>query len=81
MRGTIRSAKMLGSAIREVRRATNLTQADLGQKTGLRQATISNLENGEGGTLESLFKILTELKMEIRLEIRATSQPDLDALF
>ena len=63
------------------RRATGLTQSDPGQKTGLRQPTISSLENGAGGTLESLFKILTVLNFEVRLEARSTAQPDLDDLF
>ena len=81
MRTVIRSAKTLGSSLRGARRAADLTQSDLGLKTGLRQATISNLENGEGGTLESLFKVLTALKLEMRLETRSTSQPDLDEIF
>lgn len=81
MRVIVRSAKTLGTAIREARRAAGLTQSGLGQKTGLRQATISSLENGAGGTLESLFKILTVLNLEVRLEARSTSQPDLDDLF
>ena len=81
MRSVIRSTKALGSTIREARRMAGLTQFDLGRKTSLRQATISSLENGEGGTLESLFKLMTELKLEMRLETRSTSQPDLDEIF
>jgi HTH-type transcriptional regulator/antitoxin HipB len=81
MRNIIRSAKTLGSSIREARRAAGLTQSDLGLKTALRQATISSLENGEGGTLESLFKVLTALKLEMRLEARSTSRSDLDEIF
>jgi len=77
----MRSARTLGPAIREARRESGLTQTDLGLKTGLRQATISNIEKGEGGTLESLFKILTVLKLEMRLETRSIAGPDLDALF
>lgn len=81
MRTVIRSAKTLGSALREARRAAGLTQRELGQKTSLRQATISSLENGEGGTLDSLFKVVTELKLEMRLETRSTSPADLDEIF
>ena len=81
MRTVIRSAQILGTALREARRAAKLTQTNLGQKTGLRQATISSFENGEGGTLDSLFKVMTELKLEMRLETRSTAQPDLDDLF
>ncbi len=81
MREVIRSASVLGPLIRQARREHGLTQADLGLKTGLRQATISSIENGEGGTLDSLFKLLTALKLEMRLEPRSTAQADLDALF
>lgn len=81
MRAVIRSASVLGPLIRQARREQGLTQADLGLKTGLRQATISSIENGEGGTLDSLFKLLTALKLEMRLEPRSTAQADLDALF
>jgi HTH-type transcriptional regulator / antitoxin HipB len=46
-----------------------------------RQATISNLENGEGGTLASVFRVLTVLKLDMKIVTRATSQPDLDDIF
>jgi HTH-type transcriptional regulator/antitoxin HipB len=81
MRAIVRSPKTLGTSIREARRAAGLTQAELGLQSGLRQATISSLENGDGGTLESLFKVVTILKLEMRLETRSTTQPDLDELF
>lgn len=81
MRTTIRSTKTLGASVREARRAAGFTQSELGLKTGLRQATISSLENGEGGTLESLFKVLTVLNLEVRLVVRSTSQQDLDDIF
>jgi HTH-type transcriptional regulator/antitoxin HipB len=81
MEPVIRSAKALGASIRKARRAAGLTQTDLGLGTGLRQATISSLENGEGGTLESLFKLCTFLKLEMRLVPRSTMQPELDEIF
>lgn len=81
MRSVIRSNAILGTSLNEARRAAGLTQLELGRRTGLRQATISSLENGEGGTLESLFKLLTELKLDLRLAPRATDQPELDELF
>ena len=77
----IRSTKILGVSLREARRKAGLTQTDLGLKTGLRQATISNLESGEGGTLESLFKILMALELEIELGTRSSSQTRLDEIF
>lgn len=81
MRSVIRSSQAIGSSLKEARRTAGLTQIELGRRTGLRQATISSLENGEGGTLESLFKLLTELKMDLRLEPRSTDLPDPDDIF
>ena len=81
MRSVIRSAQGMGTSLKEARRTAGLTQLELGRRTGLRQATISSFENGEGGTLESLFKLLSELKLDLRLEPRSTDLPDLDSIF
>lgn len=81
MQLVIRSTEAMGSSLREARLSLGLTQLELGRRTGLRQATISRLENGEGGTLESLFKLLSALKMDLRLEPRSTDLPDPDDIF
>lgn len=73
----IRSANMLGAAIRNA----SYTQTDLARKTGLRQATISGLENGEGGSIVSLFKLCMALDLDLKLEPCSTHVPDLDAMF
>jgi HTH-type transcriptional regulator/antitoxin HipB len=77
----IRSSKTFGQALRRARRAAGLTQAELGARTQLRQATISSLENGEGATLDTVFAVLTELKLEIQLGDRSTAAPALDDIF
>jgi len=77
----IRSPKSFGQALRRARRAAGLTQAELGARTQLRQATISNLENGEGATLETVFAVLTTLKLDITLSDRAADTPALDDIF
>ena len=58
MPSVVRSPKLLGEALRRARRAAGLTQTELGQRTNLRQATISSLENGEGATLDTVFAVL-----------------------
>lgn len=77
----IRSPKSLGQALRRARREAGLTQTELGAHTQLRQATISNLENGEGATLETVFAVLTTLKLDITLSARAADTPALDDIF
>lgn len=77
----IRSQDSMGSALRDARRRANLTQQDLGLKTGLRQATISRLEGGGGGTLDTVFKVTSALKVDLQLAPRTTGRPNLDELF
>jgi HTH-type transcriptional regulator/antitoxin HipB len=81
MSAVIRSPQMLGGALRRARRAAGLTQKELGIRTNLRQATISSLENGEGATLDTMFAVLTVLKLELHLAERSQAAVALDDLF
>lgn len=81
MASVIRSSKSFGQALRRARRAAGLTQAELGAQTQLRQATVSNLENGEGATLDTVFAVLTALKLDLTLGDRASDTPALDDMF
>ncbi|NJR79747.1 helix-turn-helix transcriptional regulator [Sphingomonas sp. 36D10-4-7] len=81
MQHVVRSSRTMGDAIRRSRRMAGMTQAQLATRTNLRQATISHLENGEGGTLETLFAVITALRLELHLTERSTSLPALDDLF
>lgn len=81
MPSIVRSPKLLGEALRRARRAAGLTQTELGQRTNLRQATISSLENGEGATLDTVFAVLTVLKLDLELATRNDAAPALDDLF
>jgi HTH-type transcriptional regulator / antitoxin HipB len=78
-----RTPKQVGHALRRRRRSQDLTQKNLGEKTGLRQATISGLEGGEPGTqLRTLFDLITALDLElvIRPRTRASNQ-EIEELF
>jgi HTH-type transcriptional regulator/antitoxin HipB len=77
----IRSSQALGTALRQARLNAGLTQKELGQRTNLRQATISALENGESATLDTVFAVMTFLKLELQLAERSRSLPALDDLF
>ncbi len=81
MGSVIRSPQTLGNALRRARRTAGLTQKELGARTNLRQATISSLEKGEGATLDTLFAVLTFLKLELELAERSRSAPALDDIF
>lgn len=83
MKNAARNAKQLGAIIRRERKLRDLTQLRLGEKIGLRQATISKLERGEPGTqLRTLFDALTALGLEIRVLERAQGGPeDIESMF
>lgn len=67
----IRSAGQLGTLIREERLRRNLTQQQLADLTGTGQKTISRIENGnEGATLETVFRLLAVLQLQIRFSPR-----------
>lgn len=78
-----RTPRQAGAAIRRVRRQQNITQADLGAKTHVRQATISKLEAGEPNTqLRILLDALAALDLELVIRPRTSaSATDIEDLF
>lgn len=78
-----RTARQLGAIVRRARRSAGLTQSALGQRVGLRQATVSKLEAGEPATrLSTLLDVLTALRLEIVIDERAkASGQNLEDLF
>lgn len=68
----VRSPKQLGAAIRRQRKLMKLSQSDLGAKSGLRQETISFLENGNPAVrLDTLLSVLAALDLELRIAPRS----------
>lgn len=75
-----RTAKQIGAAIRRRRRALGLRQNDVGDRTNLRQATISALENGEPGTrLRTLTDVMAALDLELVIRERSRAADIEDA--
>ncbi|MFP4616230.1 MAG: helix-turn-helix domain-containing protein [Thiohalorhabdus sp.] len=72
MSALARTPKQIGSLVRRTRKARGFTQAQLGAKVGLRQATISQIENGSPeAKLETILKILGALDLELRIAPRS----------
>jgi HTH-type transcriptional regulator/antitoxin HipB len=66
-----RSIDQIGNAIRRRRKLLKLSQEQVGQKTGIRQATISSLEAGDSAArLSTLLDILTALDLELVIRDR-----------
>ena len=78
-----RSEKQLGEALRRVRKQCGLTQAGLGEKTHMRQATISKLEGGSSASrLHTLMASLAALDLELVVRPRSRSASDeIEVLF
>lgn len=77
-----RTPKQIGAAIRRRRRQLELSQAALGSRTHLRQATISALENGETGTqLGTLVDVLAALGLELVVQERSKGPGNIADLF
>jgi HTH-type transcriptional regulator/antitoxin HipB len=77
-----RTEHQLAAALRRYRKQAELTQTDIAAATQKRQATISSLEAGAGGNLDTLFAVLTALNLELVVRPRrAASVHDLEDIF
>jgi HTH-type transcriptional regulator/antitoxin HipB len=66
MNMTIRSNMALGEIIRQERLKQDMRQVDLARKASVRQALISDLENGAvSAKLDTLIKVLAALDMDL----------------
>ncbi len=64
----IRSNKDLGAVIRLARKKKNLRQVDVAQKASVRQALVSELENGATtANLDTVIKILAALDLDLSI--------------
>jgi len=82
MEQIVRTPKQIGAAIRRFRRNARLSQAAIGGKTNLRQATISALEEGKPGTeLRTLTEVMTALNLEIVIRERSKVSDNIEDLF
>ncbi len=78
-----RTPQQAGAAIRRIRRKHELTQAQLGTRMHVRQATVSKLESGEPATqLRILMDALAALDLELVIRPRsAAPDSDIEAIF
>ncbi len=78
-----RTPDQIGHIIRRTRKQRDLTQAALGERAGLRQATVSLIENGNPAVkLNTILAVLTALDLEFRITGRSKSDAsDLEGIF
>jgi HTH-type transcriptional regulator/antitoxin HipB len=61
-----RTPAQLGPILRSIRIERGLTQQDVGAKVGLKQSTVSAIENSAAHTrVDTLYKLLSALELEL----------------
>ncbi len=77
MEKIIRSNKEFGEAIRLARANKSLRQVDVAKKASVRQALISELENGEtSAKLDTIIRVLAALDMDLSIVPRRKAEFD-----
>ena len=69
----INTPEKAGLALKRLRKLKNLSQADLAKMMNMTQPTISDVESGKG-TLDSFFKIIQALKLNLELSNQGGSK-------
>ena len=68
MQSLARTPEQIGMLIRRARRKQGLSQTELGARCGLRQETISLIENGNpAARLDTLLAVLTAVDLDLFL--------------
>ncbi|RWM35750.1 helix-turn-helix domain-containing protein [Mesorhizobium sp.] len=67
-----RSPHQIGNLIRRQRKTLGLSQAQLGERAGLRQASVSLIETGNPAVrIDTLLALLAALDLEFRIAPRS----------
>jgi HTH-type transcriptional regulator/antitoxin HipB len=67
-----RTPRQIGTIIRRNRKRLALSQSALGERVGLRQETISLIENGNPAVrLDTMLAVLAALELEFRIAARS----------
>ncbi len=79
MIGLARDPKQIGNLIRRARKQRALSQKALGDKAGLRQETISLIENGNpAAKIETILGLLAVLDLELHIAPRSKGGYDME---
>lgn len=83
MTNLARTPEQIGAVIRRARKNLGWNQAQLAEKCGLRQGTISLVENGNpAARIDTLLKILAALDLEFQILPRSKAvAADIEDIF
>lgn len=77
MNYTVHTPRQLGQVLKGQRKSQQLTQKAVSDIVGLLPKTVSKLElDPDTATLESLFKLLSALQLELTVRSRSTAATD-----
>jgi HTH-type transcriptional regulator/antitoxin HipB len=77
----VTNSKQLSAYIKDTRLNQKQSQADAAKKVGIRQDTISSFElNPDSTKLNTLFKILSALNLELEVKVRNLELSELSEL-
>jgi ribosome-binding protein aMBF1 (putative translation factor) len=72
-------AIMIGAAIKDARKAQNMTQKELGERVGVQTAQISKIESGRNLTISTIVRVLKGLGLTADFAISGLSPITLGA--
>ena len=71
------SPSLLAAAVRDQRKLSKLTQSEAAKQVGIKQTTVSDFElRPESTKLETLFKLLSALDLELHVVKRGSTLDD-----
>jgi HTH-type transcriptional regulator / antitoxin HipB len=77
-----RTPLQFGNEIRENRRKLGLTQEQLAARAGVRQRTVSDIENAGKARFDTVMRILAALNLELVIRTRTKgSAKDIEDIF
>ncbi|CVE70066.1 MULTISPECIES: helix-turn-helix domain-containing protein [Enterobacterales] len=73
----VTSPSLLAAAVRDQRKLSKLTQSEAAKQVGIKQTTVSDFElRPESTKLETLFKLLSALDLELHVVKRGSILDD-----
>ncbi|ECV1706461.1 helix-turn-helix domain-containing protein [Salmonella enterica subsp. enterica serovar Montevideo] len=73
----VTSPSLLAAAVRDQRKLSKLTQSEAARQVGIKQTTVSDFElRPESTKLETLFKLLSALDLELHVVKRGSTLDD-----
>ncbi len=63
------ASALIGASIKNARKASHLTQAELGERVGVQAAQISKIESGRNVTITTIIRVLNALGLSATFSI------------